>query len=120
MRFALPAKLPQGFSHGLLILLEPLRWEPQALFAMPGKIKSKIKIKSDKVCLAGPPPQKTKIPTGLAPGRDQSWGWEFAMLSFPGRHLAPKGLPASRRYSPRQAELRPHSRAVQRLAVAEF
>ena len=40
------------------------------------------------------------------------------MLSFPGRHLAPKGLPASRRYSPRQAELRPHSRAVQRLTVA--
>ena len=80
MRFALPAKLPQGFSHGLLILLEPLRWDPD-----PGKIKSKIriKIKSDKVCLAGPPPQKTKIPTGLAPGRDQSWGWEFAMLSFP-------------------------------------
>jgi hypothetical protein len=34
--------------------------------------------------------------------------------------LAPQGLPASRRYSPRQAELRPHSRAVQRLAVAEF
>ena len=42
------------------------------------------------------------------------------MLSFPGRHLAPKGLPASRRYSPRQAELRPHSRAVQRLTVAGF
>ncbi len=42
------------------------------------------------------------------------------MLSFPGRHLAPNGLPASRRYSPRQAELRPHSRAVQRLAVAGF
>ena len=65
-------------------------------------------------------PKKTKIPTGLSPGRDQSWGWEFAMLSFPGRHLAPEGLPASRRYSPRQAELRPHSRAVQRLTVAGF
>src|SRR2546430_1650417 len=62
--------------------------------------------------------QKTKIPARLSPGRDQSWGWEFAMLSFPGRHLAPKGLPTSRRYSPRQAELRPHSRAVQRLTVA--
>ena len=65
-------------------------------------------------------PKKTKIPARLSPGRDQSWGWEFAMLSFPGRHLAPKGLPASRRYSPRQAELRPHSRAVQRLTVAGF
>ena len=67
-----------------------------------------------------PPPKKTKIPARLSPGRDQSWGWEFAMLSFPGRHLAPKGPPASRRYSPRQAELRPHSRAVQRLTVAGF
>jgi hypothetical protein len=56
----------------------------------------------------------------IAPGRDQSGGWEFATLSFPGWHWAPHGLPASRRYSPRQAEFRPHSRAVQRLAVAEF
>ena len=60
---------------------------------------------------------KTVIPTRLSPGGDQSGGWEFATLSFPCRHLAPSRLPASQRYSPRQAELRPHSRADQPLAV---
>jgi len=43
------------------------------------------------------------------------------MLSFPRWHWAPNWLPASRRYSPRQAELtRPRSRAVQRFPVAEL
>jgi hypothetical protein len=37
------------------------------------------------------------------------------------RHWAPDWLPAPRRYSPRPAEfVRPRSRAVQRLALAEF
>jgi hypothetical protein len=43
------------------------------------------------------------------------------MLSFPRWHWAPIWLPASRRYSPRQAEfIRPRSRAVQRFSVAEL
>ena len=42
-------------------------------------------------------------------------------LSRAGIRRAPlRGLPVSRRYSPRQMEFRPRSRAVQRLAVAEF
>ena len=84
MRFALPAKLPQGFSHGLLILLEPLRWEPQALFAMPGKIKSKIKIKSDKVCLAGPLRQKNKDPRQAFARQGPKLGMGVRHALFPG------------------------------------
>ena len=42
-------------------------------------------------------------------------------LSRTGIRRSPsRGLPASRRYSPRQAEFRPRSRAVQRLSAAEF
>ena len=42
----------------------------------------------------------------LAVEQGLNGGWEFATLSFPCWHLAPRkaGLPASRRYSPRQAE----------------
>jgi hypothetical protein len=48
-------------------------------------------------------------------------GWEHATLSFPVPALGAWWLPASRRYSPRPAEfVRPRSRAVQRLARAEF
>ena len=42
-------------------------------------------------------------------------------LSRTGIRRSPfQGLPASRRYFPRQAEFRPRSRAVQRLSVTEF
>jgi hypothetical protein len=42
-------------------------------------------------------------------------------LSRTGIRRSPsRGLPVSRRYSPRQAEFRPRSRAVQRLSAAEF
>jgi hypothetical protein len=49
-------------------------------------------------------PQNIKSPPDLSAGQGLNGGWEFAMLSFPCWHLAPNWLPASRRYSPRQAE----------------
>src|SRR5947207_15588243 len=51
-------------------------------------------------------PKKMSLPN-LAAEQGQIGGWEFAKLSFPVLTLgapASAGLPASRRYSPRQAE----------------
>src|SRR5262249_39665010 len=51
--------------------------------------------------------QKNKMSLpNLAAGQGQIGGWEFATLSFPCWLLGASflGLPASRRYSPRQAE----------------
>lgn len=49
-----------------------------------------------------------KSPPDLSVEQGQIGGWEFAMLSFPrwpfGARPFLRGLPASRRYSPRQAE----------------
>jgi len=46
--------------------------------------------------------------------------WEFATLSFPGWHLAHTGCQLPDAILHGKRSYRPHSRAVQRLAVAEF
>ena len=57
----------------------------------------------------------------LAARQGPDGGWERATLSFPLPTLGANWPPAPRRYSPQPAQfIRPRSRAVQRLALAEF
>src|SRR5258707_13817741 len=64
--------------------------------------------------------QNNKSLPDLAVKQGQIGGWELATLSFPCWHLAHIGcqLPDAILHGKRSC--RPHSRAVQRLAVAEF
>src|SRR6266478_2926520 len=66
------------------------------------------------------PSKNNKSLPDLAVKQGQMGGWELATLSFPCRHLAHIGcqLPDAILHGKRSC--RPHSRAVQRLAVAEF
>src|SRR5216684_2144920 len=70
--------------------------------------------------ITGPPGKNNKSLPDLAVKQGQIGGWEFATLSFPCWHLAHIGcqLPDAILHGKRSC--RPHSRAVQRLAVAEF
>jgi hypothetical protein len=56
----------------------------------------------------------------LAVRQGQIGGWEFATLSFPRWHLARFGCQLPDAILHGKRSYRPHSRAVQRLAVAEF
>jgi hypothetical protein len=66
--------------------------------------------------------RKTNSPCpALRPDRDQMGDGSAPRSLSRCRHWAPVWLPAPRRYSPRPAEfVRPRSRAVQRLTLAEF
>jgi hypothetical protein len=67
-------------------------------------------------------PKNIKSPPDLSVEQGQMGdGSSPCSLSRTGIRRSPsRGLPASRRHSPRQAEFRPRSRAVQRLSAAEF
>ena len=67
-------------------------------------------------------PKNIKSPPNLSVEQGQMGNGSSSLsLSRTGIRRSPsRGLPVSRRYSPRQAEFRPRSRAVQRLSAAEF
>ena len=86
-----------------------------------GRAHSGSGIKAQKSFLENSLPETNSPCPALRPDRDQMGDGSAPRSLSRCRHWAPDWLPAPRRYSPRPAEfIRPRSRAVQRLALAEF
>ena len=69
------------------------------------------------------PPEKQRSLPNLAVGQGPNGGWECATLSFPVADIRRQvgcRLPDAILHGQRSCFIRPHSRAVQRLAHAEF